>query len=146
HAHGLGAEARELIARLRRSADAAVGLLDSLVRLAQVERAPLAPALLDLAVVARKAWCAVKPPGERAYLELGALPQVVADPALLETAFQELLANAIKFSSEKAHVSVSALESDSGGVVICVRDEGVGFDPRFAHKLFQVFSRLHARG
>ena len=146
HKDALSAEAHELIARLRRSADAAVALLDSLARLAQVERAALAPGPVDLAAVARKAWEAVKPASERAQLELGALPEVVADAVLVETAFQELFANAIKFSREKAHVAVSALESDSGGVVICVRDEGIGFDPRFAPKLFHVFSRLHPRG
>jgi signal transduction histidine kinase len=146
HGDGLRAEAREVIARLRRSADAAVGLLDSLSRLAQVERARLAPAPVELGAVARQAWDAVKPAGARAQLELGALPEVFADPALLEIALEELFANAIKFSREKANVAVSALRSDSGGALICVRDEGIGFDPRFAPKLFKVFSRLHPRG
>jgi len=148
HGDALSAGAHELIARLRRSADAAVTLLDSLARLAQVERAPVEPAPVDLAAVARKAWDAVKPPKLRAELELGALAEPVADPALLQTALEELFANAIKFSEtrEKAKVAVSALRSDSGGVLICVRDEGVGFDPQFAPKLFQVFSRLHPRG
>jgi signal transduction histidine kinase len=143
----LGAEARDVLERLRRSAENAVGLLDALARLAMVERAPLDPAPIDLVLLCRTAFEAAKPSGARAELELGSLPTVVGDAALLAGALEELFSNAIKFSGtrEKAHVAVSAWPSDSG-VVICVRDEGVGFDARFAPKLFQVFSRLHPRG
>jgi signal transduction histidine kinase len=146
-ADSLGGEARDVIARLRRSADNAVGLLDALAKLAQVERAPLEPVDLDLALVARTAFEVAKRSLGNAKLELGELPTVKADPALLAAALEELFANAIKFSTtrEKANVSLAAWPSDSG-VVLCVRDEGVGFEPRFAPKLFQVFSRLHPRG
>jgi signal transduction histidine kinase len=143
----LSPEARNVLERLRRSAENAVGLLDALSRLAMVEHAPLQLAPIDPGALCRAAFEAVKPPGARAELELGSLPKVTADPALLASALEELISNAIKFSGarEKAKVGVSGWQSDSG-VVICVRDEGVGFDPRFASKLFQVFSRLHGRG
>ncbi|HTO53642.1 MAG TPA: ATP-binding protein [Myxococcota bacterium] len=140
-------EARELLGRLRRSAENAVGLLDALPRMAMVERAALQPVPLDLAALCRAAFDSAKPVGARAELQLGSLPELRADPTLLSSALEELFSNALKFSGtrEKAQVAVSGWQSDSG-VVICVRDEGIGFDPRFASKLFQVFSRLHPRG
>jgi signal transduction histidine kinase len=142
----LAPEARDVIVRLHRSADTAVVLLDSLARLAQVERAPVAAQPVDLAAIARKAWDAVKPARTPAHLEVGTLSELSADPALVQSALEELFANAIKFSPEKANVALSAMRSESGSTVLCVRDEGIGFDSRFAPKLFQVFSRLHPRG
>jgi len=149
HANELTPGARDVLARLRRSADNAVALLDALARLTDVERAGLSRTTVDLGALAQKAFDAVKPVGGLVRLELAdVLPEVVADPTLLQTALEELFANAIKFAGarEKARVTLSALASDSGGVVICVGDEGVGFEPRFAPKLFQLFSRLHPRG
>jgi light-regulated signal transduction histidine kinase (bacteriophytochrome) len=64
---------------------------------------------------------------------------------LLRVAFQNLLGNAVKYSS---HVPAPAIEVGTvpgqNGVVIFVRDNGAGFDPRYADKLFGVFQRLHS--
>ncbi len=76
--------------------------------------------------------------------EVGALPEVTGDRALLKQVFANLLGNAVKYTRPRnpARISVSAVR-EAGGVVVTVRDNGVGFDMRFADKLFGVFQRLH---
>ena len=68
------------------------------------------------------------------------------DPALLAVVFQNLLANALKYTRREKRpvVEIGAQERD-GESAIYVRDNGVGFDMKYADKLFGVFQRLHAR-
>jgi signal transduction histidine kinase len=147
HGAQLDPAAREVIARIRRSADGAVTLLDALSRLAAVERAELQPERIDLEPLARTAFANVRHGDARAELALGELPDVVADRELLRSAFEELFANALKFSAtrEKAVVGLSGWSSDDGRVVLRVSDAGIGFDSRHAGKLFKLFERLHPR-
>lgn len=76
---------------------------------------------------------------------IGPLPTVVADRALLRQVWANLLGNAVKYTRGRApaHIEVGARDGD-GEVVFSVRDNGVGFDMQFAHKLFGVFQRLHS--
>ena len=88
----------------------------------------------------------------------GRVRRLQGDPALLRQVWVNLLSNAIKFTapreeacieigvmpSEKPDSSASeAAKSDFSEVTLFVRDNGVGFDPQYAHKLFGVFQRLH---
>lgn len=73
------------------------------------------------------------------------LPTVLADSTQLMQLFQNLIANAIKFRSEKApeiHIGASRLE-DSW--LLSVRDNGIGIEPQFSDRIFIIFQRLHAR-
>src|SRR5262245_25308800 len=132
HGGALDEGAREVIARIRRSADAAVALLDALSRLAAIERAELRAEPQDVAAIARAAFIQVRRPEKPADLTLGELPIVQADRELLRTALEELFSNAIKYSAtrEKASVALSGWRSEDDGIVLCVADAGVGFDPR----------------
>jgi light-regulated signal transduction histidine kinase (bacteriophytochrome) len=76
------------------------------------------------------------------------LPVVLADAALLRTALLCVLENALKFSSTRSapRIEISARMDSSEGaakVVLSVRDNGVGFNPALAGKLFHPFQRLH---
>jgi signal transduction histidine kinase len=74
------------------------------------------------------------------------LPKVQCDPDLLRQVFTNLIGNAIKFAnrSQRPQVEVAMLERD-GDAVFLVRDNGVGFDPVAAQRLFKPFQRLHDR-
>ncbi len=75
---------------------------------------------------------------------LNPLPTVQADPALIKQIFANLLGNAAKFSRTREHPRVEVgAQSSEQGPAIYVRDNGVGFDMKFADKLFGVFQRLH---
>ncbi len=73
------------------------------------------------------------------------LPTVMADPGRLAQVFQNLLGNAIKFRSQQPpHIHVSA-EQQGTDWVFSVRDNGIGIDPQYAARIFQVFERLHGK-
>jgi len=76
--------------------------------------------------------------------KLGAIPTVKGDPNMLRLVMTNLLSNALKYSSptKEARIEVEA-RADNGELVVAVRDNGVGFDPAYTHKLFGVFQRLH---
>jgi len=74
----------------------------------------------------------------------GQLPVVQGDPALVRQVFANLLDNALKYSRQREVTRITVdCESRDGELVFIVRDNGVGFDMRYADKLFQVFQRLH---
>ena len=75
---------------------------------------------------------------------LGALPYVKCDRPLIVQVWTNLLSNALKFSANREHpsIEVSAI-TDADEHAYFVRDNGAGFDPRYASKLFGVFQRLH---
>jgi light-regulated signal transduction histidine kinase (bacteriophytochrome) len=74
------------------------------------------------------------------------MPAVRGDHALLRQVFANLFANAVKFTSHRAmpEIEMGCTPDTNGETVIFVRDNGAGFNPRFANKLFGVFQRLHS--
>jgi len=76
-------------------------------------------------------------------LSMGVLPPARADRTLLRTLFTNLLSNAFKFTHGVEHPAVEVGGcAQAGAVVYSVRDNGAGFDMRYANKLFRVFERL----
>jgi chemotaxis family two-component system sensor kinase Cph1 len=73
------------------------------------------------------------------------LPAVRANPALLRLVLINLISNAVKFTGARAEakIEIGCVPSTNGETVIFIRDNGAGFDPRYADKLFGVFQRLH---
>ncbi len=83
-------------------------------------------------------------PSERLTSRVHRLPHVRSDEALLRIVWRNLLENAIKFTSPHptGHIEVGS-RKQADEVVYWVRDDGVGFDPQYADKMFGVFQRLH---
>jgi PAS domain S-box-containing protein len=79
--------------------------------------------------------------------EIHPLPSVRADCALLRLVLVNLISNAVKFTGNRtaAKIEIGCAPGEKGETVIFIRDNGVGFDPEYAEKLFGVFQRLHSR-
>jgi light-regulated signal transduction histidine kinase (bacteriophytochrome) len=77
--------------------------------------------------------------------KVAALPRVQGDAAMLRQVFANLLGNAVKYSrrSDPAVIEIGCDGQEEGSTVIYVRDNGAGFDMKYADKLFGVFQRLH---
>ncbi len=77
---------------------------------------------------------------------IGALPRIVCDKALMKIAFDNLISNAVKYTSKKknAEISIGCVVGNEKQIDIFIRDNGVGFDMNYAQKLFGVFQRLHS--
>jgi PAS domain S-box-containing protein len=80
-------------------------------------------------------------------ISVGDIPNCLADPALLKQVFVNLIANALKYTRQRpvAKIEIGARQNPQAGSgpVYFVRDNGVGFDMEYYHKLFGVFQRLH---
>jgi light-regulated signal transduction histidine kinase (bacteriophytochrome) len=82
--------------------------------------------------------------GRRIEFKLGDLPPCFGDSSLLRQVWVNLLSNAIKYTRGRDPALIGIVGMiENGGPVYFVRDNGVGFDMLFAHKLFAVFQRLH---
>ncbi|MGH7979342.1 MAG: sensor histidine kinase, partial [Limisphaerales bacterium] len=77
--------------------------------------------------------------------KIAALPEVEADPAMLQQVWVNLISNAVKYTRPRdpAKIEIGCADSTNGEYVFYVQDNGVGFDMQYAHKLFGVFQRLH---
>ncbi len=82
--------------------------------------------------------------GRRIVWKLEKLPQVDADPAMLRQVWANLIGNAIKYTRPRDPAEIEiGCNAANGEFVFHIRDNGVGFDMQYAHKLFGVFQRLH---
>jgi light-regulated signal transduction histidine kinase (bacteriophytochrome) len=111
-----------------------------------LSRLPLRKSTVDTGKLVRGTWneLIAQRQERRVDLRVAELPACQADPALLKQVWVNLLSNALKYSGKRevALVEVGcAREKDQD--VYCVRDNGTGFDMKYAHKLFGVFQRLH---
>jgi light-regulated signal transduction histidine kinase (bacteriophytochrome) len=101
---------------------------------------------MSLSQVAAEAAAAVRErnPGREVQVEIAPDMEVSADPRLLRIALENLLSNAWKYTSRASQASVSVgTQAGEHGPVYFVRDNGVGFDMKYADKLFVPFQRLH---
>ena len=122
-------------------------LIDDLLTFSRLGRQPMKRAAVELASVVGPVAEALTSahPERRIDWQIGELPVVLGDAALLRIVFDNLLENAVKYTRPR-DVACIVVEGEVAGAVteIRVRDNGVGFDPRYATKLFGVFQRLHS--
>jgi PAS domain S-box-containing protein len=139
-------EARHYLKRVREGALRMGALVDDLLNLARIGRKGLTFAVTGLNSLLEEAVRELSPEmaGREVETRIGTLPFVECDPALMKQVFVNLLSNALKFTRprERALIEVGMAESD-GRNGIFVRDNGVGFNMKYADKLFGIFQRLH---
>ncbi len=144
HGKSLDGEARRALDRVKVNATRMGQLIDDLLAFAQITRVPLSRQRVDVTHLARTtADEAIATATHAIELVIEPMPPCMGEPVLLKQVFANLISNAIKFTAktERARVSIGA--TTNGETVYYVRDNGAGFDERFAEKLFGVFQRLH---
>jgi len=121
-------------------------LIDDLLAFSRMGRKALESSSLDMDKMARQVFSDLREqyPDRAIELRVGSLPAGRGDPAMYQQVFVNLISNAIKYSRGRnpAVVEIGARVEPSE-TVYYVRDNGVGFEMDYAHKLFGVFQRLH---
>lgn len=148
HGPSMSAQARELVSNISRAGRQGEQLVEALLRLSRLGRRPLSKAPLVLSELVEEVLGDLRreQPERRVDVHVRDLPTVVGDATLLRQVFENLLSNAFKFTRDRspAAVEVGSL-IENGERVLFVRDNGAGFDMRYASKLFGAFQRLHTQ-
>jgi PAS domain S-box-containing protein len=125
-------------------------LIDDLLAFSRLGRKPLSSRAVDMQELARTVVAELQAQAGEAggpSIEVGALPSAEGDPALLRQVWFNLLSNAIKYSAPRGTAAKVQVTGERRGDLLhySVIDNGVGFDMRYADKLFGVFQRLHTQ-
>jgi PAS domain S-box-containing protein len=143
------AEAKHYLANVRANAQQMGRLVDGLLNLSRLIRVPIATQLVDSGAMVRTVIDEQSDAcdGRRIVFAIDELPGCRAEPTLLKQVWTNLIANAIKYTRGKnqARIEIGALSANSSaaGPTYFVKDNGVGFDMRYAGRMFGVFQRLH---
>ena len=140
------AEAAQLLETIRRGSENMSRLVNDLLNLAHVgrqelkrESTPLTPLIQDVIVDLKR-----ETDGRDIEWRIAELPTVEGDPGLLKQVFANLLSNSVKYTRPRPHAVIEiGLRKMNDETVLFIRDNGVGFNMKYADKLFGVFQRLH---
>lgn len=143
----LPSEGRRDLQKIRAAANRMGELIDDLLTFSRLSRQPLkvAPVQTDGLVRSILADLGEPWPDRPVEVSIGTLPDCVADGALLRQVWTNLIDNALKYTRKcaTARIEIGSRPGGQGATEYFVRDNGAGFDMRYANKLFGVFSRLH---
>ncbi|GAT31550.1 PAS domain S-box-containing protein [Terrimicrobium sacchariphilum] len=139
-------EGRRYLEIIRQGAQRMGTLIDDLLTFSRLSRRPLAVSPVEMNTLVRNVLAELSAQHDRRIVEIrqGDLPPASGDLALLKQVWLNLLSNAFKYTRRRnpAIIEIGAILQD-GETVYFVRDNGTGFDMRYADKLFGVFQRLH---
>lgn len=141
----LDPEANRLLRNIQSNAMRMGLLIDDLLTFSRLGRKEVLKSMVNMNQIVEAAFSEISEwVDHHTHITIEPLPIVMADKSLIGHVLTNLLSNAIKYSSkrEKPVVHISCVE-EVDSVLFCVRDNGVGFDMKYAHKLFGVFQRLH---
>jgi PAS domain S-box-containing protein len=146
-AAALDAQSRHYMDTIADAAQKMDLLIKDLLSFPRMGRHELSTQPVDLASLVREVIQELESdaPDRDIHWQIADLPEVTGDRAMLHVVLVNLLANAIKFTRlrAQAEIEIGCQPGAGSDVVIFVRDNGVGFDPQYADKLFGVFQRLH---
>ena len=146
HAAKLDAEGRRLLQVVCDNTKLMHHLIDDLLALSRLGRLQIRKSVINLTAMVRQIFDQLRTqtPERELRLTVGDLPPALGDQSLLNQVMMNLLGNAVKFtkSRETAVIEVGG-RTEGKEDIYYVKDNGVGFDERYADKLFGVFQRLH---
>jgi light-regulated signal transduction histidine kinase (bacteriophytochrome) len=136
YADKFDADGKRCVETLVSGAQKASALIDDLHGFSRLCRKPCQPAVIDLRRLAEQKVEQLKAEGATAEFRIDDMPEAWGDP--------ELLRNAVKFTRGQASPSIEISgQNVKERAVYSIRDNGIGFDPKYASRLFGMFQRLH---
>jgi len=140
------AEAAQLLDTIRRGSENMSRLVNDLLNLAHVGRQELKREITPLGALVQEVIADLKRETEGRDIDwhIANLPTIQGDPGLLKQVFANLLSNAVKYTRPRPHAVIEVgTRKMNEETVLFIRDNGVGFNMKYADKLFGVFQRLH---
>jgi PAS domain S-box-containing protein len=138
---------KDHLLRIRAASQRMAALIDDMLKLARIARTEMRDETVDLSAMARRIITDLQQGDGTRQVEWVIPDGIVArgDSRLLQTALENLLSNSWKFTSKQDHARIElGISNQNGTPVYFVRDNGAGFDMRYADKLFGAFQRLHS--
>jgi light-regulated signal transduction histidine kinase (bacteriophytochrome) len=143
----LPADGMRCIRVIRDSAQRMGALIDDLLAFSRLGREQIRPVDVDMHALVHETLAELRAgsAGRTVELEVGEIRSCRGDRALLKQVWANLLSNAFKYTRRRdtARIVIGSMEDAAGNRIYFVRDNGTGFDMRYADKLFGVFQRLH---
>jgi PAS domain S-box-containing protein len=144
YADKLDDEGRRVLDVIRNNAQNMGQLIDDLLAFSRLGRKQIEPTKIDMRELAQDV-CAHLESSSDSNIKIEQLPATEGDRALLRQVFVNLISNAVKYSGTKENTPIEVGgRTENGENIYYVRDQGVGFDMKYANKLFGVFQRLHS--
>ncbi|HET59135.1 MAG TPA: hypothetical protein ENN32_02045, partial [Chloroflexi bacterium] len=146
YAEQLTADARRYLNLCRENAITMGKLIEGLLEYSRTGRQGIHLQMVEPETLVRTVLADLRHeyPDHSAQISVGRLPACLADAMLLKQVYQNLLQNAFKFTSKKTSSQIEiGCDKINEQVIYYVKDDGVGFDMRYADRLFGVFQRLH---
>ena len=146
YADQLPPEAKRLLTRVDQAGQDMSNLVNALHALSKLGHKPLQVVATDIQSVVEQTLRAHVPEWQLDTISVQTLPPCPCDPAMLRVVFDNLIGNAVKYSQRQTPPQIVVGGQDEGErCVYWVADNGAGFDPAYAHRLFQIFQRLHSQ-
>ncbi len=149
HATGLDDEGKRYLERIQANVERMTRMIDALLHLSRANRTEIHRERTDVTALAREvaAEFAAADPGRAVTFEIADGMTAPGDPHLIRLVLQNLIGNAVKFTSKRPDAVISlGAENQDGVDVFWVHDNGAGFEMRHAHRMFDPFQRLHPAG
>jgi PAS domain S-box-containing protein len=146
HGDRLDAEGRHALDVIHHEAIRMGQLIDDLLAFSRASRGQMRSQAIEMTALARVVYeeCAAQAPGRKISLRLDTLLPARGDSSLIRQVLANLLSNAIKYTKPRSEAEIELGSRAEGSQnVYWVKDNGVGFDPKYKGKLFGIFQRLH---
>jgi light-regulated signal transduction histidine kinase (bacteriophytochrome) len=140
----LSAEAQRFLKHIVANTETLSGQVEDLLRYYRAGKNPPVLLSVDLDSVAREIISTLPPQDTARMVIIEKLPTVIGDALQLREVLSQLISNALKFSARAQNPTIEIRGArEKEATSISIQDHGVGFDPKHASKLFQVFHKLH---
>jgi two-component system sensor histidine kinase/response regulator len=147
HGSQLQPEAQQLLKRIKEGTQKMARMIDDLLNLARLDRHSMTLQMTPLNSLIENVLRDLESETADRKIDwrVGSLPSVNCDPGLIQQVFVNLLSNAVKYTRRRERAVIEIDQSTvEGQLVLFVRDNGAGFNPKYSDKLFGTFQRLHS--